>query len=131
MTHAGFWKTLRTGRVEINDRAVLLWIRWLFFLVLSFLVLYTYSDHATLSELWLKVGLLAFYAISNTLLMWATCTNLKLERWSHVDFSLTGHCSRLDLLVFFRRRRHGTLSAVLPHYLFIDSWDDASGTRFR
>jgi len=71
-----------TERTPITDRAVLLWIRWLFFLVLSFLVLYTYSDHATLSEIWLKVGLLAFYAISNTLLMWATRAKFKLEQWS-------------------------------------------------
>ncbi len=35
MPNASMWTTLRTGRVEINDRAVLLWIRWLFFLVLS------------------------------------------------------------------------------------------------
>src|SRR5579864_4533162 len=69
-------------RFETTDRAVLLWIRWLFFLVLSFLVLYTYNEQATLSEIWLKVGLLAFYAISNTLLMWATRANFKLERWS-------------------------------------------------
>src|ERR1019366_7246005 len=75
-----------TVRAPITDRAVLLWLRWLFFLVLSFLVLYTYSDQATLSELWLKVGLLAFYAISNTLLMWATRTNFKLERWSQWIF---------------------------------------------
>src|SRR5579871_4495683 len=68
-------------RIGATDRAVLLWIRWLFFLVLSFLVLYTYNAQATLSEIWLKVGLLAFYAISNTLLMWATRTNFKLERW--------------------------------------------------
>ena len=69
-------------RFETTDRAVLLWIRWLFFLVLSFLVLYTYNDHATLSEIWLKVGLLGFYAISNTLLMWATRANFKLEHWT-------------------------------------------------
>src|ERR1700689_3479308 len=68
--------------IETTDRAVLLWIRWLFFLVLSFLVLYTYNDQATFSELWLKAGLLVFYAISNTLLMWATRANFKLERWS-------------------------------------------------
>jgi hypothetical protein len=54
-------------RIETTDRAILLWIRWLFFLVLSFLVLYTYNDQATLSEIWLKAGLLGFYAISNTL----------------------------------------------------------------
>ena len=60
-----------------------IWIRWLFFLVLSFLVLYTYNGSMPqLSELWLKVGLLVFYAISNTLLMWATRANFKLERWS-------------------------------------------------
>ena len=44
------------GRAPITDRAILLWLRWLFFLVLSFLVLYTYSEHATLSEIWMKVG---------------------------------------------------------------------------
>src|SRR5664279_2516116 len=69
-------------RAPLTDRSILLWIRWLFFLVLSFLVLYTYNDHATLSEIWLKVGLLVFYAISNTLLMWATRAEFKLERWS-------------------------------------------------
>ena len=77
-----------TVRAPITDRAVLLWLRWLFFLVLSFLVLYTYSDHATLSELWMKIGLLAFYAISNTLLMWATRADFKLERWSMPIFLL-------------------------------------------
>src|ERR1700690_4137228 len=70
------------GRTPITDRAVLLWIRWLFFLVLSFLVLYTYNDHETLADIWLKVGLLAFYAISNAILMWATRAEFKLERWS-------------------------------------------------
>ena len=70
------------ARAPITDRAVLLWIRWLFFLVLSFLVLYTYNDHATLSEIWLKAGLLGFYAISNTLLTWATRAEFKLEKWS-------------------------------------------------
>jgi len=71
-------------RFETTDRAVLLWIRWLFFLVLSFLVLYTYNEQATLtlSEIWLKAGLLIFYAISNTLLMWATRANFKLEQWT-------------------------------------------------
>src|ERR1019366_3588484 len=77
-----------TVRAPITDRAVLLWLRWLFFLVLSFLVLYTYSDHATLSEIWMKIGLLAFYAISNTLLMWATRADFKLERWSMPIFLL-------------------------------------------
>jgi signal transduction histidine kinase len=72
--------------IETTDRAVLLWIRWLFFLVLSFLVLYTYNDQASLSEIWLKVGLLAFYAISNALLMWATRKNFKLERWNRPIF---------------------------------------------
>src|ERR1035437_6704110 len=65
-----------------TDRAVLLWIRWLFFLVLSFLVLYTYNKQATAGEIWLKTGLLGFYAISNTLLAWATRREFKLERWS-------------------------------------------------
>src|ERR1022692_2795694 len=74
--------------IQTTDRAVLLWIRWLFFLVLSFLVLYTYSDQATMSELWLKVGLLGFYAISNTLLMWATRADFKLEKWSMPIFVL-------------------------------------------
>jgi len=75
-------------RFETTDRAVLLWIRWLFFLVLSFLVLYTYNDQATLSEIWLKVGLLAFYAISNTWLTWATSRQFKLEKWSRPIFLL-------------------------------------------
>ena len=69
-------------RFETTDRAVLLWIRWLFFLVLSFLVLYTYNEQATLSEIWLKAGLLIFYAISNTLLMWATRADFKIEQWT-------------------------------------------------
>ncbi len=74
--------------VRMSERGILLWIRWLFFLVLSFLVLYTYNEHATLSEIWLKVGLLAFYAISNTILMWATRSEFKLERWSRPIFIL-------------------------------------------
>ena len=55
-------------RFETTDRAALLWIRWLFFLVLSFLALYTYNTQATLAEIWLKVGLLVFYAASNAAL---------------------------------------------------------------
>ena len=73
-------------RIETTDRAVLLWIRWLFFLVLSFLVLYTYNDKASLGEVWLKVGLLAFYAVSNALLTWATRTKFELDRWSRPIF---------------------------------------------
>ncbi len=73
-------------RIETTDRAVLLWIRWLFFLVLSFLALYTYNAQATLSEIWLKVGLLVFYAASNALLMLATRREFKLERWSRTIF---------------------------------------------
>src|SRR5436189_987183 len=73
-------------RIETTDRAVLLWIRWLFFLVRSFLVLYTYNDQATLSEIWLKVGLLVFYAASNAALMWATRKEFKLEQWSRPIF---------------------------------------------
>jgi signal transduction histidine kinase len=75
-------------RFETTDRAVLLWIRWLFFLVLSFLVLYTYNDQATLSEIWLKIGLLIFYAASNAVLMWATRHEFRLERWSRPIFLL-------------------------------------------
>jgi signal transduction histidine kinase len=75
-------------RFETTDRAVLLWIRWLFFLVLSFLALYTYNEQATLSEIWLKVGLLIFYAASNAALMWATRHEFKLERWSRPIFLL-------------------------------------------
>jgi len=77
-----------SARTPITDRAVLLWIRWLFFLVLSFLVLYTYTDHETMAQIWLKVGLLVFYAISNAALMWATRTDFKLERWSMPIFIL-------------------------------------------
>jgi signal transduction histidine kinase len=35
-----------------------------------------------MSDIWLKVGLLAFYAISNGILMWATRHKFKLENWS-------------------------------------------------
>src|SRR4051812_28766574 len=73
--------------IPIGDRGVILWIRWLFFLVLSFLVLYTYNEHASFAELWLKTGLLAFYAVSNTLLMWATRAEFKLEKWSMPIFA--------------------------------------------
>src|ERR1019366_7783008 len=73
-------------RFETTDRAALLWIRWLFFLVLSFLALYTYTVQATLSEIWLKAGLLVFYAASNAFLMWATRRDFKLERWSRPIF---------------------------------------------
>ena len=71
-----------SARTPITDRAVLLWIRWLFFLVLSFLALYTYTDHETMGEIWLKAGLLTFYAVSNAILIWATRAEFKLERWS-------------------------------------------------
>src|SRR6266404_1269040 len=74
--------------IETTERAVLLWIRWLFFLVLSFLALYTYNDQASLSEIWLKAGLLIFYAASNAALMWATRHEFKLERWSKPIFLL-------------------------------------------
>jgi len=73
-------------RFETTDRAALLWIRWLFFLVLSFLALYTYSDQTTSTDIWIKAGLLIFYAVSNALLMWATRREFKLEDWSRPVF---------------------------------------------
>src|ERR1700687_5462019 len=73
-------------RFETTDRGVLLEIRWLFFLVLSFLALYTYTDQTTTGDLRLKAGLLIFYAVSNALLMWATRTDFSLERWSRPIF---------------------------------------------
>jgi|GEM_PF-1949926 len=86
------WKMIRQRRVETSDRAILLWIRWLFFLVLSFLFLYTYSDNSSPGQISIKIGLLAFYAISNAALMWATRIEFSLDRWSRrifiVDVSL-------------------------------------------
>ena len=76
------WKMIREQRFETNDRAILLWIRWLFFLVLSFLFLYTYQGDASPLQICLKGGLLAFYAISNAMLIWATRKEFSLERWS-------------------------------------------------
>ncbi len=73
---------LFSRRIEPTDRAILLWIRWLFFLVLSFLFLYTYTGDIRPGQIALKVGLLAFYAISNAVLMWATRSNFSLERWN-------------------------------------------------
>jgi signal transduction histidine kinase len=75
-----FLKTL-PKRIETNDRAILLWIRWLFFLVLSFLFLYTYSENSTPAEIMLKAALLGFYAISNAALMWATRRDFSALRW--------------------------------------------------
>jgi signal transduction histidine kinase len=84
-------KSLRTfwgNRVEMSDRAIVLWIRWLFFLVLSFLFLYTYSDAMSLANLWGKTALLVFYAVSNLVLMWGTRSNFALERWGAPLFLL-------------------------------------------
>ena len=76
------WKTIRAQRIETSDRAILLWIRWLFFLVLAFLFLYTYDATATPLQVWLKSSLLGFYAISNALLIFATRKEFSIERWS-------------------------------------------------
>jgi signal transduction histidine kinase len=76
------WKMIRQQRVETTDRAILLWIRWLFFIVLSFLFLYTYAEDSSPTQLGLKAALLGFYAVSNALLMWATRTTFSMERWS-------------------------------------------------
>lgn len=76
------WKMMRQQRFETNDRAILLWIRWLFFLVLSFLFLYTYNESSQPSQIVLKAALLGFYAISNAALMWATRAEFSIARWS-------------------------------------------------
>jgi len=69
------------SRIETNDRATLLWIRWLFFLVLTFLFLYTFDEAANTTRIVWKASLLSFYAVSNAALMWMTRKEFHLERW--------------------------------------------------
>src|SRR5476651_825060 len=52
-------KQLVTRRLETSDRAILLWLRWLFFLVLWFLFLYSLADNTPSSQMYLRVSLLA------------------------------------------------------------------------
>lgn len=73
---------LLKNRVETSDRATLLWIRWLFFLVLTFLFLYTFENAASPSQIIWKSALLGFYAVSNAVLMWVTRNNFHQDRWS-------------------------------------------------
>ena len=119
----------KATRAPITDRAVLLWIRWLFFLVLSFLVLYTYNDHATVGELWLKAGLLGFYAVSNTLLMWATRAEFKMERWSMPIFVLDTVLVSTSL--YFSAGADTELYVMCFRTIYLSTWAGASGTRFR
>lgn len=69
-------------RLETSDRGVLLWIRWLFFLVLLFLFLYSLNDSTPNSQMLLRIGLLTAYALSNIAVTWATRKGFSLERWS-------------------------------------------------
>jgi signal transduction histidine kinase len=72
----------RLQRFDSSDRAILLGIRWLFFLILSFLFLYSASDTMPLSQLLLRAGLLFGYAVSNLILTWATRRHFSLYRWN-------------------------------------------------
>ena len=82
--------------METSDRAILLCLRWLFFLVLLFLFLYSMDEVTTpTSQMWLRTGLLASYALSNIALMtWATRRGFSLMRWSMpiflIDLGLIG-----------------------------------------
>src|SRR4051812_19787188 len=73
---------LRMQRFDTSDRAVLLGLRWLFFVVLSFLFLYSAGDTMTHAQLATRVGLLMGYALSNVLLTWATRRGFSLHHWS-------------------------------------------------
>lgn len=77
---------LKRSFVETTDRAALLWIRWLFFLVLTFLFLYTYQETAAPLELVLKSAVLVFYAVSNAVLLQASRKEFSIARWSSAIF---------------------------------------------
>ena len=86
-----------TRRMETSDRAILLCLRWLFFLVLLFLFLYSVDDKATIlsqPQMLLRLGLLASYGLSNIALTWATRRGFSLVRWSMpiflIDLGLIG-----------------------------------------
>jgi signal transduction histidine kinase len=81
-------------RLETSDRAILLYLRWLFFMVLCFLFLYSSDEAASTSAFWTRIGLLGCYALSNIVLTWATRRGFSLERWSMpvflIDLALIG-----------------------------------------
>lgn len=80
--------TLLHNRIETSDRATLLWIRWLFFLVLTFLFLYTFEGAVSAQQIVWKAALLGFYAVSNAWLMWITRKDFQIERWGTPVFAL-------------------------------------------
>lgn len=69
-------------RVETSDRAALLWLRWLFFLVLFFIALYSYHEGGNLRELVLQLSLVVIYGLSTVALTWATRRAFSLARWT-------------------------------------------------
>ncbi len=83
-----------TRRIETSDRAIVLCLRWLFFLVLLFLFLYSSDAKASGTPVLLRIGLLATYALSNLALAWVTRHGFNLKRWSMpvflVDLVLIG-----------------------------------------
>src|SRR6266480_775892 len=68
-----------TRRMEVSDRGILLSLRWLFFLVLLFLSLYSANNLMSTVHYFERVGLLAGYALSNLALTWATRKGFSLE----------------------------------------------------
>src|SRR5579864_3230323 len=71
-----------TRRMEVSDRGILLSLRWLFFLVLSFLFFYSTNDPTPTTSYLARASLLVGYAFSNLAFTWATRKGLSVQRWS-------------------------------------------------
>lgn len=89
-----------TRRMETSDRAILLSLRWLFFVALVFMFLYStqedlnWQTDLNWQHLILRVGLLAAYAASNIALTWATRKGFSIQNWTMpvflIDIGLVG-----------------------------------------
>jgi signal transduction histidine kinase len=69
-------------RVDASDRWIVLSLRWLFFMVLLFIFLYSASETAPLRQSTTRLSLLLAYAVSNLILTWVTRRGFNLQRWS-------------------------------------------------
>ena len=80
--------SLTQRRYEASDRMLLLWLRWLFFIILLFLFLYNVGERDNAQSLTLQITLLTCYALSNAALTWASRRNFSLARWGVPIFIL-------------------------------------------
>jgi signal transduction histidine kinase len=69
-------------KAEPSDRTVLLWLRWLFFMILLVLLFYPGKGPFSAAQVLGRAGLLAAYGLSNVLLWRATRGAFSLDRWS-------------------------------------------------